>query len=760
MNKLLNNTNNTNITAVASPARRGFLRQSAVGGAGLWLGLYASGAGAADLIAKPSSTGTAGAAFKPSAFISISPQGVVTLVSKQPEIGQGIKTSLPMVIAEELEVKWQDVRIVQGDLDPIYGSQSAGGSRSTPTNYNDFLRLGATARVMLVQAAALTWKVPADQCVAADSAVHHRASKRSLTYGQLVAKAASLAVPEAAAVKLKDPKDYKLLGSRISGVDNPAIVTGKPLFGIDVNLPGMRYAVFEKCPAFGGRVVSANLAAIKALPGVHDAFIIEGGADLRGLMPGVAIVADSTWAAFSARKQLKVVWDEGKVASESWDDFVAQAAKLSKQAGAAVLRQDGDPKAAFAAAAKTVEAAYSYPFISHASFEPQNCTAWWRDGAFEIWAPSQNPAAGQDLVASTLKVAKDKITVHIIRSGGGFGRRLSADFIVEAAAIAQRVNAPVKLTWSREDDIRHDHYRAGGFHYLRGGLDGGGKLSAWHNHFVTFANRVTRDGKSVLQPGSGANLSGDEFPGRWVANCLLEQTPLECGIPMGPWRAPGSNVFAWVFQSFIDELAHAAGRDPLAFRLELLGEQDLVPGTGKGSPPYDAGRMKAVLRELADKAGWGRKKLPRGQGQGMAFHFSHRGYIAEVAEVTVSKAGVLKVDRVVVVSDIGSQIVNLSGAENQVEGSVLDGLGTMMFAELDIQRGRIVQSNFTDYPLLRMADSPTKVDVHFLRSKQPVTGLGEPALPPLAPAVCNAIFAATGKRVRQLPLSRVDLSWS
>ncbi len=763
MNKLPNTTditNNKNITAVASQARRGFLRQSAVGGAGLWLGLYASGAGAADLIAKPSNTGTAGAAFKPSAFISISPQGVVTLVSKQPEIGQGIKTSLPMVIAEELEVKWQDVRIVQGDLDPIYGSQSAGGSRSTPTNYVDFLRLGATARVMLVQAAALTWKVPVDQCVAADSAVHHRASKRQLTYGQLVAKAASLAVPEAAAVKLKDAKDYKLLGSRISGVDNPAIVTGKPLFGIDVKLPGMLYAVFEKCPAFGGKVVSANLAAVKALPGVHDAFIIEGGADLRGLMPGVAIVADSTWAAFSARKQLKVVWDEGKVASESWDDFAAQAAKLSKQAGAAVLRQDGDPKAAFAAAAKTVDAAYSYPFISHASFEPQNCTAWWRDGAFEIWAPSQNPAAGQDLVASTLKVAKDKITVHIIRSGGGFGRRLSADFVVEAAAIAQRVNAPVKLTWSREDDIRHDHYRAGGFHYLRGGLDGGGKLSAWHNHFVTFANRVTRDGQSVLQPGSGANLSGDEFPGRWVANCLLEQTPLECGIPMGPWRAPGSNVFAWVFQSFIDELAHAAGRDPLAFRLELLGEQDLVPGTGKGSPPYDAGRMKAVLRELADKVGWGRKKFPRGQGQGMAFHFSHRGYIAEVAEVTVSKAGLLKVDRVVVVSDIGSQIVNLSGAENQVEGSVLDGLGTMMFAELDIQRGAVVQSNFTDYPLLRMADSPTKVDVHFLRSKQPVTGLGEPALPPLAPAVCNAIFAATGKRVRQLPLSRVDLSWS
>jgi isoquinoline 1-oxidoreductase beta subunit len=424
------------------------------------------------------------------------------------------------------------------------------------------------------------------------------------------------------------------------------------------------------------------------------------------------------------------------------------------------LRKDGDPAGAFAAAAKTVQAQYSYPFISHASIEPQNCTAWFHDDGVELWAPTQNPAAGQNLVAATLGLAKDKITLHITRSGGGFGRRLSADYIVEAAAIAQRVKAPVKLTWTREDDLRHDHFRAGGFHFLRGALDAHGKLTAWHNHFVTFANRVVREGKTVLQPGSGASLSGDEFPGRWVANCLLEQTPMECGIPMGPWRAPGSNVFAWVFHSFIDELAHAAGRDPLQFRLELLGQQDVVSGSGERGVPYNVGRMRRVLAEVAKRADWGAKKLPRGQGQGIAFHFSHRGYIAEVAEVTVSKAGALKVDRVVVVSDIGAQIVNLSGAENQVQGSVIDGLSTLMFAELDIQRGRVVQGNFTDYPLLRFPDAPPRVDVHFLTTDQPVTGLGEPAFPPLAPAVCNAIFAATGKRVRQLPLSRVDLSWS
>ena len=741
-----------------STSRRDFLRNSALAGGGLVLGSFWSlGANAELTISKTKDGG-----FAPSAFIRIASDGSVTLISKQPEIGQGIKTSLPMVIAEELEVNWKDVKIVQGDLNPLYGEQWAGGSQSTPINYTEFLKLGAVARTMLIEAAALIWKVSAAECVAANSVVTHKPSKRQLTYGALAAKAASLTVPDAKTVKLKDPAHYKLLGTRISGVDNAGIVSGKPLFGIDVKLPGMLYAIYEKSPAFAGKVLTANLDAVKALPGVRDAFIIEGTSNLTGLMSGVAIVGDSTWACFSARKQLKVTWDEGNVVNQSWDDFVAKAQAHSKQAGASVLRKDGDLAAALGSASKTVEAAYSYPFISHASIEPQNCTAWFKpaDGTMELWVPTQNPGAGQNMIASVLKIPKEKITLHMTRSGGGFGRRLSADYVVEAAAIAQRVNAPVKLTWSREDDMRHDHYRAGGFHFLRGGVDAKGKLSAWHNHFITFANRLMRDGKSVLQPGSGANLSGDEFPGRWIDNCLLEQTPLECGIPMGPWRAPGSNVFAWVFQSFIDELAHAAGRDPLAFRLEILGDKEIMPGTGERGQPFNVARMKKVLQEVASRSGWGKRKFAKGQGQGIAFHFSHRGYIAEVAEVTVSKDGKLTVDRVVVVTDIGSQIVNLSGAENQVQGSVIDGLSTLMFPELDIQRGRIVQGNFNEYPLLRMPDTPAKVEVHFLKTDFPVTGLGEPALPPLAPAVCNAIFAATGKRVRQLPLSRSDLRWS
>ncbi len=734
--------------------RRDFLKFSALAGGGLVLGFYLKSAGSAFAaeVVKPAT----GADFKPNAFIRIAPDGVVTLVSKQPEIGQGIKTSLPMIIAEELEVNWKDVVIVQGDLDAAYGGQSAGGSRSTPNNYNEFHKLGATARTMLVEAAAQTWGVPATECRAASSAVHHAATKRTLGYGELVAKAATLPVPPTADVQLKDPKDYKLLGTRIGGVDNPKIVTGQPLFGLDTKLPGMLYAVYEKCPVFGGKVVSANTDQIKALPGVKDAFIIEGTSNLSGLMPGVAIVADSTWTAFSARKQLKVTWDEGKTANDSWDAFTAKATELSKQPGTATVRKDGDVTAALATAAKTIEAAYSYPFISHASIEPQNCTAVFKDGGFEIWAPSQNPGGAQGAIVSQFGVAKEKVLVHLTRSGGGFGRRLSQDYVVEVAAIAQKLNgAPVKLTWTREDDLRHDQYRAGGFHFLKGGVDTAGKVVAWQNHFVTFGSISAGRGNDTtmaLRPGSGAGLDGDQFPSRFLANCLTEQTVMECGIPMGPWRAPGNNVFSFVMQGFIDELAHAGGRDPLELRLELLSQ--------KSGGNYDAARMIAVVKLVAEKAGWNPKKFPRGQGQGIAFHFSHQGYIAQVAEVTVSKEGQVKVDRFVCVCDVGAQIVNLSGAENQVQGSIVDGIGAAMFQELNLERGRITQGNFNEYPMLRMPDAPAQIEVHFLSTNNPTTGLGEPAIPPVAPALCNAIFAACGKRIRQFPLSRTDLRWS
>ncbi|MEO6002107.1 MAG: molybdopterin cofactor-binding domain-containing protein [Opitutus sp.] len=736
--------------------RRAFLKFSSLAGGGLLLGFYLRSSGeafGADAIVNASAELPSGD-FAPNAFIRISPQGVVTLISKVPESGQGIKTSLPMVIAEELSVDWKHVIVQQADVTKAYANPwyGAGGSSSTPNHYELFRRTGATARTMLTTAAAQTWNVPESECYAENSAIHHRPSGRTIAYGNLVAKAATLPVPQEKTLVLKDPKTYSLMGKRISGVDNPKLVTGQSLFGIDVKLPGMVYAVYEKCPVFGGKVVRANLDRIKSLPGVRDAFIIEGTSDVNGLMPGVAIVATSTWAAMSARKQLQVTWDEGKSAGDSWAGFAAKATELSNQPGAKKLRTDGDVASALSGAAHVVEAAYTYPFISHTNLEPQNCTAWYKDGGFEIWAPTQNPGAGEGLITKVLNIPGNKINIHVVRCGGGFGRRLGGDFMVEAAAIAQKVDAPVKLTWTREDDLRHDLYRPGGFHFLKGGVDKNGKVVAWRNHFVTFGNTTER-------PGNGAALGADEFPGRWVPNFQSEVTVLETATPMGFWRAPGSCVLAWVMHSFIDELAHAAGRDPLDFRLDLLGDRDLVPGSGERPQDYNVGRMRAVLKLAAEKAGWG-KKLPRGQGQGIAFHFSHRGYIAQVADVTVAKDGALKVDKVVCVCDVGAQIVNLSGAENQVEGSIVDGLGTAMYQDLNIERGRIVQSNFNEYPMIRMPDTPTVIETHFVKTDYPTTGLGEPALPPLAPAVCNAIFAATGKRVREFPISKTNLSWS
>jgi len=721
--------------------RRDFLRLTSFVGGGLVLGsfLKISGTTHAAEVAKTAPS----ADFSPNAFIRISIDGAVTLICPRPDSGQGIKTSLPMLLAEDLEVPWQSVTVQMADLNAVYGSQTAGGSTSTPTFYTLLRQLGTTARVMLIEAAAQTWGVPAAECVAEAASVHHKASKKSLPYRDLVAKAATLPVPDAKQAVLKDPKDFKLLGQRISGVDNQKIVTGQNLFGIDFKLPGLAYAVFEKCPVFGGKVVSANLDRIKTLPGVKDAFIIEGTKDLRGLMPGVAIVADSTWSAFSARRQLKVTWDEGAFANDSWDGYTKQAQELAAKGTGNVVRKDGDVDAAFASAAKVVEGAYSYPFISHANLEPQNCTASVTSDRAEIWAPTQNPAAGADIVSKVLNIPKDNITLHILRSGGGFGRRLSADFVIEAAAIAQKAGVPVKLIWSREDDLRHDHFRPGGFHFLKGSVDAAGKISGFRNHSVLFAG----------------GLSADEFPSRFIPNHLGLSSVLPNSVPMGPWRAPGSCVFSFVYQSFIDELAHAAGRDPVDIRLELLGDKGMVPGTGERGTPYNAARMKAVVKLVAEKSGWG-KKLPRGQGQGIAFHFSHRGYIAQVAEVTVSKSGDLKVDRVVCVSDVGSQIVNLSGAENQVEGSIVDGLSAAWRQELNIERGRIVEGNLAEYQLLRMPDAPRKIECHFLKTDNPPTGLGEPVLPPLAPAVANAVFAATGKRIRQLPFSKTDLSWT
>ncbi len=739
--------------------RRQFLQVSAIAGGGVLLATSFEPLGRLDALAA-----TPVADFSPNAYIRMTPDGIVTIIAKNPEIGQGVKTMLPMLIAEELDVEWSKVRIEQGDFDTNkYQSQSAGGSTATPNNWLPMRRVGAAGRAVLVTAAAQTWGVPEAECTTSAGAVLHASSRRRLEYTALLDKAATLTAPALESVTLKDPKDFRIIGTPVKSVDNQSIVTGKPIFGIDLVLPGMLHAVFEKCPVFGGKVVSANLDEVRAMPGVKHAFVIEGTTNLQGLMPGVAIVADSWWQAKTARDRLRVTWDEGETAGQSSEGFTRQAAQLSTQPPQRSLRKDGDPDAALGSAARTVEAAYYYPFIAHAPLEPQNTTAHFRGGKLELWSASQTPQGGRRLVAQTLGVAEEDITIHLPRMGGGFGRRLNNDYMVEAAAIAMRIPEPVKLVWSREDDMRHDFYRPAGFHYLKGGVDAAGKLVAWKDHFVSFGPA------NGFAPSAG--LGGTEFPARFVPHFALEASTMPLGVPTGALRAPTSNAVSFVIQSFIDELAHAAGKDPVQFRYDILDNLQPEPPAppaaegrqggrgGGGAPGLDAARMRGVLELVAEKSGWGRTRLPKGSGMGVGFHFSHRGYFAEVVQVTVSQSGQLRIDKVWVAGDIGSQIINPLNAENQTQGAVLDGIAEALAQEITIEKGRTVQDNFRNFPLLRLVQAPP-VEVHWKVTQFPPTGLGEPALPPVVPALCNAIFVATGKRVRSLPLSKHNLSWA
>ena len=724
--------------------RRSFLKVSAAAGGGVMVALHMS---PAELLAQ-----FGGGSFDPVAFVQIAANGTVTIMSKNPEIGQGVKNMLPMIIADELDVDWSSVRVEQAAVDAEkFGLQIAGGSTSTPMNWTPCRQVGAACRQMILAAAAQRWNVPVTELTTRSGRVTHRGSSRSAGYGELAADAARLPVPALGSVPLKDPSEYRIIGTSTRGVDTAAITRGEPIFSIDFTLPGMLYAVFEKAPVFGAKVASANLDRIRSMSGVRHAFVVDGTDNLQGLVAGVAIVADSWWQAQTARRQLQVRWADHPTSGQSTDGFQAEADRIGRGPGGTSQRADGDVNAALAGAAKVVEGEYMYPFIPHAPLEPQNAVAQWRDGKMEIWAPSQTPANGMALAAQTLGIDPGAVTLHMMKVGGGFGRRLTNDYVTEVAWIAREVGgAPVKLLWTREDDMAHEFYRPGGYHYLKGGVDASGNLVAWRNHFVTFGQGN--------QYASAANVSASEFPAMYVPNYEFLDSKIPLGVPTGALRAPGSNAFSFVFQSFIDELAHAAGKDPVRFRLDLLARQAVPAGRGRGGGGgLEADRMSGVLRLVAERSGWGTAR-PQGTGLGVAFQFSHRGYFAEVAEVAVDAQKRVRVNKVWVAGDIGSHIINPMHAENLVHGGVVEGISHMMQA-ITIEGGAAVETNFHQVPLLRMSQSP-EVEVHWLKSDNPPTGLGEPSLPPVIPAVANALYAASGERVRSLPLSKHGFRWA
>lgn len=697
--------------------RRGFIKLGLSAGGGLMLGFSFANASAG--IQNISKTGAANIDFN--SYLSISPDDVITIFSPNPELGQNIKTSFPMVVAEELDADWKKVKVIQAALDTTrFDRQLTGGSGAVPHSWDKLRKAGATARQMLVEAAAKKWKQPAASLKTENGFVISPDGTR-LSYGALATEAASIAVPEN--VYLKDPKDFKLIGTAVPNVDNLEMITGKPLYGLDVYRPGMLNAVIQRPPAFGTKIKSVDAAAAKAMPGITD--VVTFGNN-------VAVVGKTTWEVMKAKKALKITYEKDGNLESTTDHDKLFKAYLDKPE-ATVRRKDGDVQAAFKSAKQVITREYQCPFLSHAPMEPMNFFAHVRPDGAELIGPSQTPDMARNATAKLLNIPPDKITLELTRLGGGFGRRLKADYVLEAAELSSLIKAPVKVTWSREDDMMGGSYRPAVRYRFEAALDDKGTLIGYKLRGVGI--------------NSGNPTREDNFPSGAVDNLLIDSVEHESPITTGPWRAPITNFLAYAEQAFLDEVAVAAKKDPVQFRLELLAKAKSKPA---GEIKYDIDRMKAVIEMAAEKSSWGKKK---GVAQGFSVYFSHRSYVAQVAEVAV-EAGNPVLKKIYAVSDCGI-VINLSGARQQVAGGVVDGLGHALYGQVTFKEGKAEQTNFGDYRLIRYNEVP-EVEVHFVDNGISPTGLGEPALPPTGGAVANAIFKATGKRLYNQPFVLQD----
>ena len=692
-------------------------------------------------------------------FIEIQPDGHVIIGSNQPEIGQGVRTALPMLVAEELDVDWADVSIRPMPLGIVktadgytwkYGGQGVGGSTGLTSNWTYMREVGARARLQLLQAAANRWGVAADSCTTEPGYVVCPNIGERLPYSELVAEAAAIPVSEESP-PLKAVQDYRIVGQRLNTIDARDIVTGKTRYGIDTVQPDMRYAVIARSPFLNGRPRSIDDTAARKVDGVLDVFEIEGpapGEPYQVLASGVAVVATSTWAAIRGRDALDVVWDKGPNADDSSEKFWAENAEMLDGDGQVVV-DDGDFDAAIAAADIVVTHRYEVPFVNHAPLEPQNCYAYVQADHCHIIAPTQMPSGASRSAAWATGLERDRIHVEFTRVGGGFGRRLTNDYVAEAALISKKTGWPIKLQWTREDDVRNDFYRPAGTHEMRAGVDANGRVIAWTQRLASaskYYRRPNMPDENLWQ----AELYSDDFPRRIVDNLRLEYFHNPIGVPRGSWRAPAHTANAFVVQSFIDEIAHETGQDPLQLRIDLFGDERELEYGNHGGPTFNPGRLTRLSRFVADKIDYGRER-PAGTGVGIAAHFTFGGYAAHAMEVTVSDDGDLSINRIVAAIDCG-YAVHPNAVEAQLQGGTVDGLSTALGLEITVQDGQIVQSNFHDYPLARINVFPAAFETHILDYDETPTGVGEMGIPTAAPALTNAIFAATGKRIRRLPL--------